>query len=155
MTKSVVYALADLLRLHVQKQDKKYRMAVHVLVHVACTLFKLTHGASLFIICSKRFAVGRNTVSLILREVVCAINDTLHHELMWPAGQCTGEVQADFFNLCELPTVLGAINGTHISISKLSRLLQSLWTSYCTRGDQRHSPFYLKAKVWGSLLFLL
>ena len=86
MTKSDVYALADLLRLHVQKQDKKYRMVVHILVRVACTLFKLIHGASLFIICSERFAGRRSTISLILREVVCAINDTLHHELMWPVG---------------------------------------------------------------------
>jgi hypothetical protein len=60
-------------------------MAVPVLVRVACTLFKLIHGASLFI-CSEMFAVGRSTVSLILREVVCVINDTLHHEFMWPAG---------------------------------------------------------------------
>jgi hypothetical protein len=60
-------------------------MVVHVFVRVACTLFKLTHGTSLFIR-SEMFAVGRSTMSLILREVVRAINDTLRHELMWPAG---------------------------------------------------------------------
>jgi hypothetical protein len=117
MTKSAVYALADLLRPHVQKQDTKYRMAVPVLVRVACTLFKLIHGASL-LICSEMFVVGRSTISLILRDVVCAINDTLRHELMWPTGQRIGEVQDDFFNLCGLPGVVGAIDGTHISISK-------------------------------------
>ena len=92
-------------------------MVVLVLVHVACTLFKLTHGASLFI-CSKMFAVGKSTMSLILREVVCAINNTLHHEFIWPARQRIGQIQANFFNLCGLLGMVGAINGTHISISK-------------------------------------
>ena len=72
MTKSAVYALANLLRPHVQKHDTKYRMVVPILVCVTCTLFKLTHGVSLCI-CSKMFAVGRSIVSLILQKVVCAI----------------------------------------------------------------------------------
>jgi hypothetical protein len=96
MTKVAVFSLSDLLRPHVEKQDTKYRLAIHVLIRLACTLFKLTHGPSLFI-CSEMFAVGKSTVSLLLREVVYAINETLRHELKWPSGQTLLDTQVDFF----------------------------------------------------------
>ena len=56
MSKKPVFALADILKPHVQRQDTRYRIAIPVLIRVAYTLFKLTHGASL-IICSKVFAI--------------------------------------------------------------------------------------------------
>ena len=57
-------------------------------------------------------------MSCILRDVVHAINDTLAHELTWPRGDCLRQTQEIFFDLCGLPGVVGAIDGTHISISK-------------------------------------
>ena len=80
LTKPAVFALADLLRPSIRKKDTRYRLAILVVIRVACSLFKLTHGASLFI-CSEMFAIGKSTVSSILRDVVHAINDTLKHEL--------------------------------------------------------------------------
>ena len=117
MTKHAVFALADLLAPHVYKKDTKYRLAIPVLVRVACSLFKLTHGASLFI-CSEIFAVGKSTVSSMLRDVVHAINVALRHELSWPTDNRVHETQQKFFNLCGLPVVVGAIDGTHVPIAK-------------------------------------
>lgn len=117
MTKPCVFALAELLRPHVERENTKYRIAIPVLVRVACTLFKLTHGANLTI-CSEMFAIGRSTVSRVLREVVHAINDTLRHEITWPTGDRLRETQAKFSNLCGLPGVVGAIDGMHVAISK-------------------------------------
>ena len=117
MTKHAVFALADLLAPHVQKKDTKYRLAILVVVRVACCLFKLTHGASLFI-CSELFAVGKSTVSSMLRDVVHAINESLRHELSWPTGDHLHQTQQKFFNLCGLPAVVGAIDGTHVPIAK-------------------------------------
>jgi hypothetical protein len=85
MTKPAVFALAGLLRPHVERADTKYRLVVSVLVCVACTLFKLLHGAN-FTICSEIFAIGRSTVSKVLREVVHAITDTMRHKIVWPTG---------------------------------------------------------------------
>jgi hypothetical protein len=117
MTKPAVFALSDLLKPHVQKQDTKYHLAIPVLVRIAVTLFKLTHGASLFV-CSEMFVVGKSTCSAILRQTVRAINDCLRHEINWPTEERLQEVQRDFQQLCGLPTVAGAIDGTHINISK-------------------------------------
>jgi hypothetical protein len=117
MTKPAVFALSDLLKPHIQKQDTRYRLAIPVLVRVAVTLFKLTHGASLFVY-SEMFVVGKSTCSIILRETVRAINDCLRHEIQWPSGERLQQTQHDFQQLCGLPAVVGAIDGTHITISK-------------------------------------
>ena len=118
MTKQAVHTLAELLKPAMQKRDTKYRLAIPVLVRVACTLFKLTHGCSLFI-CSEMFAMGRSTISLVLRDVVQAINVTLRSEISWPTGERIVKVEAAFQELCGLLGVLGAIDGTHVTISKL------------------------------------
>jgi hypothetical protein len=117
MSKRSIMALSDLLKPHVQRHDTRYRIAIPVLIRVACTLFKLAHAASL-LICSEMFAIGRSTVSILLREVVNAINDTMRHEITWPSGERLRECQADFKSLCGLLAVVGAIDGTHISIAK-------------------------------------
>lgn len=117
MTKASVFALAGLLKPHVEKSDTNYRVAVPVLVRVACTLFKLSHGANLTI-CSEMFAIGTSTVSKVLREVVHAINDTMRHELLWPTGDRLREKQQNFAALCGLPGEVGAIDGMHVAISK-------------------------------------
>lgn len=117
LTKPAMFALAGLLRPHVEKSDTKYRVAVPVIVRVACALFKLSHGAN-FTICSEMFAIGRSTVSKVLREVVHAINECLRHELVWPTGERMREKQRGFAALCGLPGVVGAIDGMHVAISK-------------------------------------
>jgi hypothetical protein len=95
MSKPAVFALSNLLKPHVQKQDIKFRLGIPMLVRVAVTLFKLTHGASLFVM-SEMFAVGRSTYSSILRQTVWAINNYLRHEISWPTGNRLQETQCDF-----------------------------------------------------------
>lgn len=69
-------------------------------------------------VCSEMFAIGRSTVSMVLREVVNAINDTLRHQIVWPTGQRLRDTEAKFSQLCGLPGVVGAIDGMHVAISK-------------------------------------
>jgi hypothetical protein len=117
MTKRAVFALSDVLKPHIEKQDTKYRLAIPVLVRLAVILFKLTHSASLFV-CSEMFAVGKSTCSAIIRETVRAINDCLRHEINWPTGERLHQIQHEFQELCGLLAIVGAIDGMHISISK-------------------------------------
>ena len=117
MMKLATFALVELLKPTVDRQNKKYRLAIPKVVRVACILFKLTHGASLFV-CSKMFAVGKNMVSLILIDIVFAINKALCQKIAWPSGDYLRQFQVDFFDLCRLPIVNGTINGIHFSICK-------------------------------------
>lgn len=117
MTKTSIFSLARLLTPHIQRQDTNYRAAVPVIVRLSCVLFKLSQGASL-LICSEMFAIGRSTVSIILREVVHGLNVVLKHEMQWPRGERLNSIVGDFHSLCGLPAVAGAIDGTHFGIKK-------------------------------------
>jgi len=57
-------------------------------------------------------------MSSILKDVVHAINNTLRHELSWSRGEWIQQIEEDFYNLCNLLGIMGAIDGTHVSISK-------------------------------------
>ena len=117
MTKSSVFELSNLLRPLIQKQNTRYRLAIPVVVRVACTLLKLAHGAGMRL-CSELFAIGTSTVSSVVHDTCRAINIALRHEIAWPTGNRLIQVQNDFELMCGLPAVVGAIDGTHISISK-------------------------------------
>lgn len=94
-TKRFVFRLSAMLAPAIRKKDTKYRLAVPVAVCLACTLFKLSHGAS-FLICSELFAVGRSMMSIMLREVVQAINVGLRNEILWPWGDNISEIAGGF-----------------------------------------------------------
>jgi hypothetical protein len=64
------------------------------------------------------FAIGKSTCSAILRGTVWVVNDVLRHEICWPRGEKLQGTQQDFQQLCGLPAVAGAIDGTHINISR-------------------------------------
>lgn len=64
------------------------------------------------------FAIRKSTTSKILREVVHAINICLRHEIAWPTIDGLHENEAKFYSLCSVSIVVGAIDGTHISLSK-------------------------------------
>jgi hypothetical protein len=92
-------------------------MAVPVEVRVCACLYKLAHGATL-LTCSENFAIGRSTVGLVLREVVRAIIALYRDVIHWPTGDRMQQVMLDFKAWCGLPSVHGAIDCTHIRISK-------------------------------------
>jgi hypothetical protein len=117
MTKASVFELSHQLRPFIQKQNTKYRLAILVVVHVACTLLKLTHATNMRL-CSELFAIGMSTVSNVIHDTCRAINIALRHEIAWPTRNRLLQVQNDFKVLCGLPAVGGAIDGTYIHISK-------------------------------------
>jgi hypothetical protein len=84
---------------------------------VCCCLYKLVQGAN-FLACSKKFAIGRSTVSLVIREVIFAINSVYSDALQWPRGAEMRQTMLDFKNWCGMPSVQGAIDCTYIAISK-------------------------------------
>ena len=117
MTKASIFELSNRLRPLIQKQNTKYRLAIPVVVRVACTLLKLAHATNMRM-CSEMFAIGMSTVSNVIHDTCRAINIALRHEISWPTGNRLLQVQNDFKVLCGLPAVGGAIDGTHIHISK-------------------------------------
>jgi hypothetical protein len=62
--------------------------------------------------------MDRSTVSEILWDVVMAINIVLWNEIKWSRGGKDVDTQNAFKAMYGLPGVIGAIDCTHITISK-------------------------------------
>ena len=110
-----IFELSDQLWPIIQKQKTRYRLAIPVVVRVACTLLKLARGA-IMRLCFELFAIGTSTVSSVIHDTCCAINIGYVIKLL-------GRPVPVFFKfkiiLCGLPAVVGAIDGMHVSIFKL------------------------------------
>jgi hypothetical protein len=126
MDKRSVADMCYRLRESIQKQDTHYRLAVPVEVRVCACLYKLAHGANL-LACSEKFAIGKSTVSIVIREVVAALNTCFGDLISWPRGDEMREVMLDFKRFCGMPSVHGALDCTHIAISKPSEFPEDYW----------------------------
>jgi hypothetical protein len=84
---------------------------------VSCVIYKLAHGYN-FLICSKLFAIGKSIVSLVLHEFFALVNIVFRKLISWPVGVDMCIVINDFKLWCGLPSIQGAIDGTHLLILK-------------------------------------
>lgn len=84
---------------------------------VCCTMYKLAQGANI-LVCTENFAIGRSTVGKVLREVAVAFNAKCNSLIQWPEEQRMQTVLSEFKAWCGSPSIHGAIDGTHMKISK-------------------------------------
>lgn len=84
---------------------------------MSCIIYTLTHGAN-FLVYSELFAISKSTILLMLHEFVEAVNITFMKLISWPTRAELNVVMESFKQWNGLPSVHGAINGTHILISK-------------------------------------
>jgi hypothetical protein len=66
MSKNTWFNIIDCLKFVFQKQNTKYCKVVPIMVHVCCVIYKLAKGAN-FLTYSELFAIGKSTISFILR----------------------------------------------------------------------------------------
>ena len=74
------------LRDAIEKQNTKYMLVVPVEFCDYCCMYKLAQGAN-FLACSEKFTIGRSTVSLVIHEVVGAINSVYNSVIRWLHGR--------------------------------------------------------------------
>jgi hypothetical protein len=117
MTKAALISLSNLLRPHIERVNTNYRAAIPPVARVACSLFKLTQGASLLIV-FEFFAVGKSTASGMVRDFVRAVNIQMRHEISWPTGHRLRSGMEEFQDFSGLPGVVGAIDGTHFDVRR-------------------------------------
>ncbi len=79
--------------------------------------YKLVHDYN-FLICSKLFAIGKSVVSLVLHEFVALVNIVFRKLISWPVGADMCIILNGLKLWCGLPSVQGAIDGTHLLIYK-------------------------------------
>ena len=107
------------LRPFIQGQQTHWRQPIGVEKKVVVTLFKLMHGVSIPLVADKA-ALGKSTVSEILRQVCTAINTHFGHLIAWPVGRRLARTATAFQSKQGLPNCIGAIDGSHIYIASPS-----------------------------------
>jgi hypothetical protein len=64
--------------------------------------------------------VGRSTIGRAIRKVVCTINVVYRDVIRWPRNEDMHLVMLEFKQWCGMLSIHGAIDCTHIAISKPS-----------------------------------
>jgi hypothetical protein len=58
---------------HFMQKDTKYRFVIPIGIRVACSSYKLAHGAKC-LHCRELFVIGKLIIHLVLQEFVCFVN---------------------------------------------------------------------------------
>jgi len=130
MSRDSLYSLAEELRPHIEGKDTVMRKTVDVVKQVAITLYYLSDEGRIRKT-ANAFGNSRQVVSKIVRKVCKAI--TVHLGRKYIKLPFTEEEVRDlvqnFHKTYGFPQCLGAIDGTHIEIKKLS----ANYTDYINR----------------------
>ena len=104
------------LRPFIQGQQTHWRRPIGVEKKVVVTLFKLMHGVAIPLVADKA-ALGKSTVSEILRQVCSAVSIHFGHLVAWPTARRLVRIVAAFQSKQGFPNCIGAIDGSHIYIA--------------------------------------
>lgn len=130
MPKQNVFNLASLLRPLLQRQNTRYGYIIPIAIIVICIRLSMQ---LFFEFC----IIGSSTISNMLHDTCHEINIALYHKYVLVTNKRLVQTQHEFKALCNLPTILGAINNTHNSIAKSqnrSKRLILFSTPWCKHG---------------------
>jgi hypothetical protein len=81
------------------------------------TIYKFTQGVNILTY-SELLTIGHSIVGLVFHEVVMTINVVFKKLITWPMDDKMQSIMMGLKSLCGMPSVMGAIDGTHICIAK-------------------------------------
>jgi hypothetical protein len=129
MSRKSFYSLHTLLQPHIQKQQTHFRSTISSEHRLAIFLYHITQGNGYSSI-TDLFAVGKSTISNIIRDVSKAIVQQLSGKYIRFSDVDEAMRSMEFWReKSGIPGVIGCIDGTHISI------IQPAYsgTAYCNR----------------------
>ena len=116
LTKATFLRLCADLRPAIAKDDTRFRKALPVEKRVAIALWRLS-GNNEYRTIAHLFGVGTSTACTITNEVCRTIVRLLAAEyIQMPTGHRLRDVVRGFRDICRLPRIGGAVDGTHIPI---------------------------------------
>jgi hypothetical protein len=80
---------------HLMQKDTNYRFVIPMEIRVACSLYKLVHGAKC-LQCSELFVISKLIVHLVLQEFVCFVNVVFKNQIQWQKWEDLAKINKGF-----------------------------------------------------------
>eukprot|EP01018_Ginkgo_biloba_P008023 Gb_17152 [translate_table: standard] len=109
--------LCDQVQSDIEKRTTNWRLPIPVTCRVGAALYRLARGCDLLEV-GEKFGIGMSSSHYVVKEFVRAINKILVHHISWPRGEYMDMVIKRFYDKSGLPNCCGAIDATHITITK-------------------------------------
>ncbi|XP_044160431.1 protein ALP1-like [Bufo gargarizans] len=101
---------------HIQRQDTTFRRCVSPAERLLLTIRFLASEES-FSSLHFQFRLGISTVSIIVKETCRVLWDQLHDKFIpHPTRQHWSEIAEKYWDICQFPNCIGAVDGKHIRI---------------------------------------
>ena len=108
--------LCNTLRVHILKEDTKFRKCIPAEIKLAVTLYYLS-GASDYRTIANLFGLGRSTMCSIVHTVCKQIvRNLLKTYTNLPKGDETRKINQEFESVSDFPQAVAAVNSSHIRI---------------------------------------
>ncbi len=118
-SKSTFFKIIENLKPILSNQNTKYQNTILVETKACCFIYELAHGVN-FLIYNELFARRSPLFYVTLHEFVHIVKNIFRKLITWLKIVEMKYIMEDLKVWCGLPSVQGAINGTHIFISKPS-----------------------------------
>ena len=126
--------LVEELTPYIQREDTNYRKAIAPNKAVAAALFRLSRGHQDADV-ADRFGMGKKTVSYYTKVVCTALSGPLYSNyISIPEGERLRSTLDSFRTICKIPNLAGAIDGSHIKLSRKPRQV-AVPSDYWNRHD--------------------
>jgi len=140
--------ILNILAPRLNRQNSMFRDCLPPSKVLAIGLYRLAHGNS-YVSIAPAFCVGRTTIIEAVQDVVNALYDIRNDYIKFPETPAEVQASIETFNgLGSLPNVVGAIDGSHVSI----RAPEENAADYFSRYQQY--DFIIQAIVNGKRLFI-
>ena len=103
-----------------EKRDTHLRRAISIEKHVGVAIGRLATGDT-FRSIAKTFAIGKSTTVKITKEFCLEMKRKASHYIKFPKTRLETSECIEKFRIstnCKIPQVVGAVDGTHVRISK-------------------------------------
>jgi len=119
MSQTSFNTLHQLLQLSIQKQDTRFRPAIHSVTRLRVFLYHVCLGVPYRAVCNQ-FAVGKSTVSKIVGEVAMAIVVVMGKRYIRMPEPAEAQRSTEHWRKVTkgIPGIVGCIDGSHIPITR-------------------------------------
>lgn len=148
MKRNTFNTILNMLGPRLVRQNSIFRDCLPSSVVLGIGIYRLAHGNS-YVSMAPTFCVGKSTAIEAIQDVVEALYDIRHDHIKVPETQAEVEASIQTFDdLSSLPNIVGAIDGSHVTITAPVDSKEDYFSRY------QEYDFIIQGVVNGQQLFI-